>query len=77
MELTYDAPLGHPGLDDSATRQALGIVECRYTRRISSGKFMNFTRAESTWTRKKGCTSTPTSVRRKLRTHNPEEDPCC
>ena len=39
--------LGHPGLDDPTTRQALGIVECRYTRRISSGKFMNFTRAAS------------------------------
>lgn len=39
--------LGHPGLDDPATRQALGIVERRRTRRISSGKFMNFTRAIS------------------------------
>lgn len=39
--------LGHPGLDDPATRQALGIVERRRTRRISSGKFMNFTKAIS------------------------------
>ncbi len=39
--------LGHPGLDDAASRAALGVVERRRARRISSGKFMNFTRAES------------------------------
>lgn len=39
--------LGHGGLDNRATRDALGIVELRRTRRISVGKFMNFTRAES------------------------------
>ena len=39
--------LGHPGLDDPITREALGIIECRRTRRISSGKFLNFTRAVS------------------------------
>ena len=41
------ALLGHPGLDDPATRAALGIVDRRRTRRISSGKFMNFTPAEA------------------------------
>ena len=39
--------LGHPGLDDGAIRVTLGIVERRRARRVSSGKFMNFTRAES------------------------------
>ena len=39
------ALLSHPGLDDPATRAALGIVDRRRTRRISSGKFMNFTPA--------------------------------
>ena len=39
--------LGHGGLDKRATRDALGIVELRRARRISVGKFMNFTRAES------------------------------
>ena len=39
--------LGHHGLDDAATRTELGIVDRRRARRISSGKFMNFTRAES------------------------------
>ena len=39
--------LGHTGLDKWATWDALGIVELRRTRRISVGKFMNFTRAES------------------------------
>lgn len=38
--------LGHPGLGKQATRDALGIVELRRARRISVGKFMNFTRAE-------------------------------
>ena len=41
------ALLGHPGLDDPDTRAALGIVDRRRTRRISSGKFMNFTPAGS------------------------------
>ena len=39
--------LGHTGLDRSGTRDALGIVELRRARRISVGKFMNFTRADS------------------------------
>lgn len=39
--------LGHTGLDKWATWDALGIVELRRARRISVGKFMNFTRAES------------------------------
>lgn len=39
--------LGHTGLDKRATWDALGIVEMRRARRISVGKFMNFTRAES------------------------------
>lgn len=38
--------LGHPGLCRSTTWNALGVVELRRTRRISVGKFMNFTRAE-------------------------------
>ena len=37
------ALLGHPGLDDPATRAALGVVDRRRTLRISTGKFMNFT----------------------------------
>ena len=40
------ALLGHPGLGRSETRAAHGIVECRRARRISAGKYMNFTRAE-------------------------------
>ena len=44
---TVRSLLGHQELGDAATRGALGIVERRRTRRISSGKFMNFTRAES------------------------------
>ena len=39
--------LGHTGLDKWATWDALGIFELRRARRISVGKFMNFTRAES------------------------------
>ena len=39
--------LGHTGLVKRATWDALGISELRRTRRISVGKFMNFTRAES------------------------------
>ena len=38
--------LGHTGLDRRDTWDALGIVELRRARRISVGKFMNFTRAE-------------------------------
>lgn len=41
------ALLGHDGLDRPETRDALGVVELRRARRISVGKFMNFTRAES------------------------------
>ena len=41
------ALLGHAGLDKRATWDALGIFELRRARRISVGKFMNFTRAES------------------------------
>ena len=40
------ALLGHPGLDDPATRDALGIVDRQRTRRISFGRYMNFTRAD-------------------------------
>lgn len=39
--------LGHPGLDDPATRAELGIVDRRLSRRISVGKYMNFTAAVS------------------------------
>ena len=39
--------LGHVGLDKQTTWHALGIVELRRARRISVGKFMNFTRGES------------------------------
>ena len=39
--------LGHTGLDKRATWDALDIFEMRRARRISVGKFMNFTRAES------------------------------
>ena len=39
--------LGHTGLARLVTWDALGIVELRRARRISVGKFMNFTRAES------------------------------
>lgn len=38
--------LGHEGLSKPATRDALGVVELRRARRISVGKFLNFTRAE-------------------------------
>ena len=41
------ALLGHPYLDRLETRAALGVVERRQTRRISSGRYMNFTRAEA------------------------------
>jgi len=39
------ALLGHPGLENRETLAALGIAEVRQARRISSGKFMNVTRA--------------------------------
>ena len=39
--------LGHPDLHRPETRAALGVVERRRARRISSGKLMNFTRAEA------------------------------
>ena len=39
--------LGRAGLDKRATWDALDILELRRARRISVGKFMNFTRAES------------------------------
>ena len=42
--------LGHPGLDDPATCAELGIVDRRRSRRISVGKYMNFTPAVS-WRR--------------------------
>ena len=42
------ALLGHPHLDRTEIRAALGIVERRRVRRISFGKFMNVTRAEVT-----------------------------
>ena len=41
------ALLGHPHLDRPETRESFGIVERRRARRISSGKFMNFTRADT------------------------------
>jgi len=41
------ALLGHPGLGDHEANTTLGVVEVRRARRISSGKFMNFTRAET------------------------------
>ena len=41
------ALLGHPHLDRPEIRRALGIVELRRARRISVGKYMNVTRAET------------------------------
>ena len=38
--------LSHPGLEHSTIRDALGIVEIRHARRISIGRYMNFTSAE-------------------------------
>jgi hypothetical protein len=38
--------LDHPRLDDELARASLGIAERRMAKRISAGKFMNFTRAE-------------------------------
>ncbi|MCY4482595.1 MAG: hypothetical protein OXC12_06945 [Spirochaetaceae bacterium] len=39
--------LGHSGLADPDPRASLGIVELRRTRRISFGRFVNFTRADA------------------------------
>ena len=41
------ALLGHPYLDRPETRAASGVVERRRTRRISSGQYLNVTRAEA------------------------------
>ena len=41
------ALLGHPHLDRRETRAALGVVERRRARRISVGKYMNVTRAQT------------------------------
>ena len=41
------ALLAHPHLDRPEVRSALGVVEHRWARRISPGRFMNFTRAGS------------------------------
>lgn len=38
--------LGHPHLGRPDVRDALGVVEIRRARRISTGRYMNFTRAE-------------------------------
>ena len=45
--MTIRALLGHPGLDNPTTRAELGIVDRLRTRRVSFGRYMNFTRAES------------------------------
>ena len=42
------ALLGHSGLGSHSKLAVLGVVEVRQARRISAGKFMNFTRAEPT-----------------------------
>ena len=44
---TVRSLLGHGRLGKAATRDALGVVELRRARRISVGKYINFTRAES------------------------------
>lgn len=41
------ALLGHPGLDKQDVRTALGVVEMREAKRVSAGKFMNFSRGVS------------------------------
>ena len=41
------ALLGHPGIERRETRASLDVVEVRQARRISTGKFMNVTRAEA------------------------------
>ena len=45
--VTIRALLGHPGLDNPTTRVELGVVDRLRTRRVSFGRYMNFTRAES------------------------------
>lgn len=40
-----EAMLSHPTLEDPRTAASLGVVETREARKISVGKFMNFTRA--------------------------------
>ena len=40
------ALLGHPGLGSRRTHEVLGIVEVRQARRISTGRYMNVTRAD-------------------------------
>lgn len=42
------ALLGHPGLGSDNKLAVVGVKEIRQARRISAGKFMNFTRAEPT-----------------------------
>lgn len=42
------ALLSHPGLESHSKLAVPGVVEVRQARRISTGKFMNFTRAEPT-----------------------------
>ena len=42
------ALLGHSGLGSHSKLAVLGVAEVRQARRISAGKFMNFTRAEPT-----------------------------
>lgn len=44
---TIRSLLGYRRLEDEVNRTALGIFDLLRTRRISAGKFMNFTRAES------------------------------
>lgn len=44
---TIRSLLSHTGLEEPANWDALGVIELRRARRISVGKFMNFTRAES------------------------------
>ena len=44
---TIRSLLSYRRLEDEANRTVLGIVDLLRTRRISAGKFMNFTRAES------------------------------
>ncbi len=41
------ALLSHPRLNDRDSHDSLGVVEVRRARRISTGRYMNFTRAEA------------------------------
>ncbi len=43
--VAIEAMLSHPTLEDPLTAASLGVVETREARKISVGKFMNFTRA--------------------------------